>query len=77
LKKLKTDQEEAWKAQSGLLLMFQSPKRVKIGPRLENNQIRRNRPRSSLGLVIFTGYEVSELRIKLACWNVERRFVVL
>jgi hypothetical protein len=55
LKKLKTDQEEAWKAQSGLLLMFQSPKRVKIGPCLENNQIRRNRPRSSLGLVIFTG----------------------
>jgi hypothetical protein len=27
--------------------------------------------------VVAGGYEVSELRIKLACWNVERRFVVL
>ena len=27
--------------------------------------------------VVEGGYEVSELRIKLACWNVERRFVVL
>jgi hypothetical protein len=55
LKKPKTDQEEAWKAQPGLLLMFQSRKRVKIGSRLERNQIRRNRPRSSFGVVIFTG----------------------
>jgi hypothetical protein len=27
--------------------------------------------------VVEGGYEVSELRIKLAGWNVERRFVVL
>lgn len=27
--------------------------------------------------VVEGGYEVSELRIKLACWNVERRFVIL
>ncbi len=27
--------------------------------------------------VVEGGYEVSELRIKLACWNVERRFVEL
>jgi hypothetical protein len=27
--------------------------------------------------VVEGGYEVSELRIKLASWNVERRFVVL
>jgi hypothetical protein len=30
LKKPKTDQKEVWNAQSGLLLMFQSRKRVKI-----------------------------------------------
>ena len=55
LKKPKTDREEAWKAQPGLLLMFQSPKRVKIESRLEKNQIRRNGRRSSFGVVIFTG----------------------
>ena len=58
LKKPKTDREEAWKAQPGLLLRFQSRKRVKIGSRLERNQIRRNGPRSSFGVVIFTGYLV-------------------
>ena len=55
LKKPKTDQEEAWKAQPGLLLMFQSRKRVKFESRLEKNQIRRNRRLSSFGMVIFTG----------------------
>jgi hypothetical protein len=55
LKKPKTDQEEAWKAQSGLLLMFQSRKRVKFESRLEKNQIRRNGRRSSFGVVIFMG----------------------
>jgi hypothetical protein len=55
LKKPKTDPEEAWKDQSGLLLMFQSRKRVKIESRLEKNQIRRNGRRSSFGVVIFTG----------------------
>ena len=55
LKKPKTDREEAWKAQSGLLLMFQSRKRVKIESRLEKNQIRRNGRRSSFGVVIFMG----------------------
>lgn len=55
LKKPKTDPEEAWKDQSGLLLMFQSRKRVKIESRLEKNQIKRNGPRSSFGVVIFTG----------------------
>jgi hypothetical protein len=55
LKKPKTDQEEAWKAQPGLLPMFQSRKRVKIESRLEKNQIRHNRPRSSFGVVIFMG----------------------
>ena len=55
LKKPKTDQAEAWKAQSGLLLMFQSRKRVKTESRLEKNQIRRNGRRSSFGVVIFMG----------------------
>jgi hypothetical protein len=55
LKKPKTDREEAWKARTGLLLMFQSRKRVKIGSRLEKNPIRRNGRRSSFGVVIFTG----------------------
>jgi hypothetical protein len=55
LKKPKTDPEEAWKDQSGLLLMFQSRKRVKIESRLEKNQIRRNGRRSSFGVVIFMG----------------------
>ena len=55
LKKPKTGQEEAWRAQPGLLLMFQSRKRVKFESRLEKNQIRRNGRRSSFGVVIFTG----------------------
>jgi len=55
LKKPKTDREEAWKAQPGLLPMFQSRKRVKIESRLEKNQIRRNGRRSSFGVVIFMG----------------------
>lgn len=55
LKKPKTDREELWKAQPGLLLMFQSRKRVKFESRLEKNQIRLNGRRSSFGVVIFTG----------------------
>ena len=50
--KLKMDREEAWKAQTGLLLMFQSRERVKIGSRLEKNRARRNRRRNSCGVVI-------------------------
>jgi hypothetical protein len=35
--------------------MFQPRKRVKIGSRLEKNQIKRNGRRCSFGVVIFTG----------------------
>ena len=55
LKQPKTDREEAWKAQPGLLLMFHSRKSVKIGSRLEKNQIRHNGRRSSFSVVIFVG----------------------
>jgi hypothetical protein len=55
LKKPKIYREQAWKAPMGLLIIFPSRERVKIGPRFEKNQIRRNGRQSSFDVVIFVG----------------------